>query len=382
MALYTKRSDATEDIKYFHADHLGSTSVVTSSTGAVLERLAYDPWGDRRAGSGAGDPSHAIIPATTDRGYTGHEHLDLGGMGLVHMNGRIYDPTLGRFLSPDPYIQSPFHSQSLNRYSYVWNNPLSNTDPSGYQVQSVPTVNVNAARLPPRCETSGGVTTCYDVDLDLSEPAIAPTINRIIPRRPGNSLEKSWGIQVRIKNALDQWVDVSDGNQAQMIIASLVAAGATIVVPDSGAQLILTVIGGKLIVGTAAEIKGFLALRRAAAVEEPAAGAAKEAGILANGVRGRAAETRVLEELGLARNTRAVSTAEGRAIPDALTNSLSIEIKDTLSVSRTAQIRIETDAARAAGRESVLITGERTCVSGPCANAFDRIIRRSDLGPQ
>ena len=110
--------------------------------------------------------------------------------------------------------------------------------------------------------------------------------------------------------------------------------------------------------------------------------AAKEVGILANGARGRAAEARVLEELGLAKNTQAVSTAEGRAIPDALTNSLSIEIKHTLSVSRTQQIRIQTDAARAAGRESVLITGERTCVSGPSAQAFDRIIRRSDLGPK
>ena len=135
-ALYTKRSDATEDTKYFHADHLGSTSVVTDGAGNVLERMAYDPWGDRRASSsttaGAADPTNAIIPSTTDRGYTGHEHLDQGGMGLVHMNGRIYDPTLGRFLSPDPYIQSPYHSQSYNRYSYVWNNPLTNTDPTGY----------------------------------------------------------------------------------------------------------------------------------------------------------------------------------------------------------------------------------------------------------
>src|SRR5260221_2852372 len=132
VALYTKRSDGSEDTRYFHADHLGSTSVVTDTAGNVLERMAYDPWGDRRASSGAGDPTNAIIPSTTDRGYTGHEHLDLGGMGLIHMNGRIYDPTLGRFLSPDPTIQSPYHSQSFNRYSYVWNNPLTSTDPSGY----------------------------------------------------------------------------------------------------------------------------------------------------------------------------------------------------------------------------------------------------------
>ena len=92
--------------------------------------------------------------------------------------------------------------------------------------------------------------------------------------------------------------------------------------------------------------------------------AAKEANIIANGVRGRASEARVLQDLGLTKNTSIVSTAEGRAILDALTTSLSVEIKDAANVSLTRQLRIQTEAARAAGRESVLITGENTCVSG------------------
>ena len=66
----------------------------------------------------------------TDRGYTGHLHAD--GVGLIHMNGRMYDPILGRFISADPLIQSPNNLQSLNRYTYVMNNPLSYTDPTGY----------------------------------------------------------------------------------------------------------------------------------------------------------------------------------------------------------------------------------------------------------
>jgi propanediol dehydratase small subunit len=86
--------------------------------------------------------------------------------------------------------------------------------------------------------------------------------------------------------------------------------------------------------------------------------------------------------MGLTKNTQAVSTAEGRAIPDALTSSLSVEVKDAARVAAARQIRIETDAARAAGRESVLVTGERTCVSGRCAEAFDQVIRRPDLGPR
>lgn len=63
------------------------------------------------------------------RGYTGHEMLP--EFGLINMNGRMYDPLLGRFLSPDNYVQLPDLSQSFNRYSYCLNNPLKYTDPSG-----------------------------------------------------------------------------------------------------------------------------------------------------------------------------------------------------------------------------------------------------------
>ena len=64
------------------------------------------------------------------KGYTSHEqYFDLN---LINMKGRMYDPTIGRFLSPDIFIQSPTNSQSFNRYAYVWNNPLKYTDPSGY----------------------------------------------------------------------------------------------------------------------------------------------------------------------------------------------------------------------------------------------------------
>ena len=71
-----------------------------------------------------------IVPLETPRGFTGHEHLD--GVGLIHMNGRVYDPVLGRYLSADPVVQHPFSTQGLNRYTYVANNPLSYTDPSGF----------------------------------------------------------------------------------------------------------------------------------------------------------------------------------------------------------------------------------------------------------
>ena len=98
--------------------------------------------------------------------------------------------------------------------------------------------------------------------------------------------------------------------------------------------------------------------------------------------RGIASEARVLADMGLTKNTAAVSTAEGRAIPDALTGTASYEIKDTARVSATSQVRIQTDAASAAGIKSVLVTGQNTRISGPAQAAFDQIITRPDLGPQ
>jgi RHS repeat-associated protein len=112
---------------YWHKDALGSIVAVSNRNGAVLERMAFDPWGRRVSDQGV--VQAGLNPAHGDRGFTGHEHLD--EIGLVHMNGRMYDPVLGRFLSPDPIIQSPDELQNYNRYSYVLNSPLRYTDPSG-----------------------------------------------------------------------------------------------------------------------------------------------------------------------------------------------------------------------------------------------------------
>jgi RHS repeat-associated protein len=71
----------------------------------------------------------------TTRGFTGHEQIDT--VGLVHMNGRVYDPELGRFISADPNVQDLSNSQALNRYTYVLNNPLSMTDPTGFFFGSI-----------------------------------------------------------------------------------------------------------------------------------------------------------------------------------------------------------------------------------------------------
>jgi RHS repeat-associated protein len=108
--------------RYFHSDQLGSIDVVTNDLGNVVARYEYQPFGTRTLIQG--DAS------STKHGFTGHEHLT--NVGLIHMNGRVYDPVTARFLSADPTIQFPGNLQSYNRYSYVMNNPLAFTDPSGY----------------------------------------------------------------------------------------------------------------------------------------------------------------------------------------------------------------------------------------------------------
>jgi len=120
-------------MRYFHKDHLGSIAAITNEAGAPIERFAYEAFGKRRFPSGTADPANTLFGITTERGFTEHEHLD--EIGLIHMNGRVYDPTLGRFMTPDPTVAYPYNLQSFNRYSYVLNNPLRFIDPTGFECE-------------------------------------------------------------------------------------------------------------------------------------------------------------------------------------------------------------------------------------------------------
>jgi RHS repeat-associated protein len=130
------KQGTSRDVRYLHMDRLGSLDAVTSSAGAELpgDSHGFDAFGMPRARdwqwSGAKMHPDTDYQKTTERGFTGHEHLD--ETYLIHMNGRIYDYRLGRFLSVDPIISNPTDSQSINPYSYIGNNPLSGVDPTGY----------------------------------------------------------------------------------------------------------------------------------------------------------------------------------------------------------------------------------------------------------
>ena len=111
-------------------DYLGSITDITDADGTVVAQYRYDPWG-RLVNPLSGAPYQAGGEPSLflGRGYTGHEYLPW--FGLINANARLYDPLLGRFLSPDPYIQDPDNPQNFNRYSYCLNNPLKYSDEDG-----------------------------------------------------------------------------------------------------------------------------------------------------------------------------------------------------------------------------------------------------------
>lgn len=130
VAIVTKKG-INKETEFVLNDHLGSLQILATRTGGLIEEFSYDAWGMRR------DPItfavFAVVPANgTSYGFTGHEHIDL--FLLVNMDGRMYDPVLGRFLSPDPVLQFPNYTQGLNPYAYALNNPLRFVDPTGYSL--------------------------------------------------------------------------------------------------------------------------------------------------------------------------------------------------------------------------------------------------------
>lgn len=159
MAAIYVQNNGRDTLYYAYSDFQGNLTALTNASGSVLERYAYDPWGNRRNPTDwtQDDTRTSFI---IHRGYTLHEHLD--EFKLINMNfaiereqwensfsllpsvskmdcvnGRVYDPRMGMFLSPDPYIQAPGDWLNYNRYSYCLYNPLMYVDPSGEFVHLV-----------------------------------------------------------------------------------------------------------------------------------------------------------------------------------------------------------------------------------------------------
>lgn len=165
------------DTYYLIKDYLGSVMSLINANGTVVQNHSYDPWGNLR---NPNDWTYNNVNTDfiVNRGYTGHEMLTM--FGLINMNGRMYDPVIGRVLSPDNYVQSPFNAQNYNRYSYCYNNPLKYIDPSG-----------NAMIMWPWSRSYNDNTLAKNVVRDVAGNPIGPngSINKF-----GESGNKSpWG---------------------------------------------------------------------------------------------------------------------------------------------------------------------------------------------
>jgi len=122
--------------RYIHADRLGSSATITDTWGGMArlsDRVRYDPFGERRNPNALSAPAnlnHSLQSAT----FTGHESDD--EFALTNMKGRIYDPRVGRFLSPDP-VAATSTAQGFDRFAYVRNDPVNSVDPSGLVVVEI-----------------------------------------------------------------------------------------------------------------------------------------------------------------------------------------------------------------------------------------------------
>jgi RHS repeat-associated protein len=137
-------------------DHLGT--ITHLKNGSTIYEYSFDAWGRRRDKDNwsytlSGEPA-----LFANRGFTGHEHLT--EFGLINMNGRLYDPLVGRFLSPDNYVQSPDFTQNFNRYGYCLNNPLRYTDPDGEIIFTI----IGALLAP----VTGGASLAIGIGMDIT----------------------------------------------------------------------------------------------------------------------------------------------------------------------------------------------------------------------
>ena len=120
-----ERGDMVDIMYYIHTDHLGSYCTITNAEKEVRQRNFFDAWGN------VVEEDANSFPITL-RGFTGHEHYPY--FKIINMNGRLYDPVIGRFFSPDNFVQIPEFTQSFNRYSYALNCPLMYVDPTGWLI--------------------------------------------------------------------------------------------------------------------------------------------------------------------------------------------------------------------------------------------------------
>ena len=166
VIVVARASNNQKTVRYLLVDHLGSTDKVLDEAGAIVASYSYGVYGNRRGSDWSGTaPDWSGIANSTRHGYTGHEHLD--NLLLIHMNGRVYDPGTGRFLSVDPILADLGDSQQVNPYAYVGNRPLEFTDPSGFSASADDEQN------------SSDTNYTFYVDVEISMKGVGRWLHRV-----------------------------------------------------------------------------------------------------------------------------------------------------------------------------------------------------------
>jgi RHS repeat-associated protein len=144
MVAQVRRSSlpAAQSLRFFHGDDLDNPDTATTtalnamgkSVGQIAERSKFEPFGERRVQSSLAQPQAQAFASPSDPGFTGQQPDQ--PFALVNMGGRLYQPGIARFISPDPV--AGFSSQALNRYSYARNSPVMHVDPTGFDLTPPP----------------------------------------------------------------------------------------------------------------------------------------------------------------------------------------------------------------------------------------------------
>ena len=220
-----QRSGEAAQLLWTHTDLQGSVLGLTGGDGTWLEKLDYDAWGKRRTLNGLSTPDN--LDGTLDnKGYTGHEMLD--GLDLVHMNGRIYDPRIARFVSADPIVQAPDNGQSWNRYSYVWNSPTNFTDPTGLVVVRAD-VNQTAKEAVP----FGADEFTRDTSADNGAGTSGAN-----PGAVNSAQQQAKNPQAVVQSWIDNAVDKAGSGMLVAAIGAAATAANQMVVPESAVDAI------------------------------------------------------------------------------------------------------------------------------------------------
>ncbi|MBL8099772.1 MAG: hypothetical protein JNK81_11360 [Anaerolineales bacterium] len=244
-------------LKYLLTDHLGSVVVITDDEGDLISQQRYLPFGGVRT-----IPNSPIT--NTDYGYTGQRNLD-EDLGLMDYKARFYSPVLNRFIQPDTIIPSLYSPQTLNRFSYVGNNPINFNDPTGHIANNCGPDNIYCGGLaendyysrPAPSDNSGKVINPKDgrddevsnngivkalYDIPKSENSCPPNIPTCIPIYSGtmttSQLDNFYAKEINLQSDINKWV-------VGLTVAGTILSGAGLVT----ANPIPVVIGLGLLVG-------------------------------------------------------------------------------------------------------------------------------------